>query len=295
MLALEGLSVGDAFGDQFFVDPHLAHAWIRSRRLPAAPWRYTDDTEMSVAIVAVLAEHGHIEQRALSRCFAERYDPSRGYGPAMHRVMRSIAAGEDWPEVASRAFDGQGSFGNGGAMRAAPVGAYFADDLGAVASEAARSAEVTHAHSEGVAGAVAVAVATALAHRAGAANEHPSCDALLDSIISWLPASEVRWGLRRARDLAPTVPMDLAAETLGNGSRLSAPDTVPFSIWCAVTHLDNFTEALWAAVGVLGDRDTICAIVGGIVAAKVGTRGIPDEWVRRREALPQVAGDLRPD
>lgn len=52
--------------------------------------------------------------------------------------------------------------GNGGAMRAAPVGAYFADDLDKVLCHARASAEVTHGHIEGIAGAMAVAVAAAL-------------------------------------------------------------------------------------------------------------------------------------
>jgi hypothetical protein len=51
--------------------------------------------------------------------------------------------------------------GNGGAMRAAPVGAFFADDLAALVEHADRSAAVTHAHAEGRAGAVAVAAAAA--------------------------------------------------------------------------------------------------------------------------------------
>ncbi len=52
--------------------------------------------------------------------------------------------------------------GNGAAMRVAPIGAYFADDLDKVLYYAQASAEVTHAHIEGIVGAMAVAVASAL-------------------------------------------------------------------------------------------------------------------------------------
>ena len=61
-----------------------------------------------------------------------------------------------------RLFGGEGSFGNGAAMRVAPLGAYFADELDAVVEQASFSAEVTHSHPEGIAGAIAVAVAAAL-------------------------------------------------------------------------------------------------------------------------------------
>ena len=50
-------------------------------------------------------------------------------------------------------------------MRVAPLGAYFADDLEMVRAQAVLAAEVTHAHPEGIAGAVAVALAAAWACR----------------------------------------------------------------------------------------------------------------------------------
>ncbi|WP_210408401.1 ADP-ribosylglycohydrolase family protein, partial [Allokutzneria sp. NRRL B-24872] len=76
-------------------------------------------------------------------------------------TLRRIREGEPWRTVAGEAFGGQGSRGNGAAMRVAPLGAHFADDPARAAMEAALSAEVTHPHPEGVAGAVAVALAAA--------------------------------------------------------------------------------------------------------------------------------------
>ena len=52
--SLEGLSVGDAFGDRFFVNPDVVEGLIEARALPAAPWAFTDDTLMALSIVAVL-------------------------------------------------------------------------------------------------------------------------------------------------------------------------------------------------------------------------------------------------
>ena len=58
---------------------------------------------------------------------------------------------------------------------------------------------------------------------------------------------------------------------------------MPFSLWCATRHLNDFSEALWETVSGLGDLDTTCAIVGGIVAA-AGTL-IPPAWLAAREPL----------
>jgi ADP-ribosylglycohydrolase len=67
---------------------------------------------------------------------------------------------------------------------------------------------------------------------------------------------------------------------------VAGPDTVPFALWCAAQHLDDYEAALWLTVSGLGDRDTTCAIVGGIVALFTGTDGIPAEWRHAREPLP---------
>jgi ADP-ribosylglycohydrolase len=284
-LSLEGLSIGDAFGERFFVHPDVVANLIVMRALPAPPWRYTDDTEMALSIVATLRQHGEIEQDALARSFAERYDPSRGYGPAMHGLLQRVDGGEPWQAVAPSLFAGQGSYGNGAAMRIAPLGAYFADDIDLVVAQARRSAEVTHAHPEAIAGAIAVAVAAAWAWRIGQ-GAAPSFTTLIDLVLPYVPESEVHSRLRRARDISPGAPPQTAGAMLGNGSAISAQDTVPFTLWCAASHLNHYEAALWATASALGDVDTNCAIVGGIVAAAVGEENIPIEWRQSRESLP---------
>lgn len=96
----------------------------------------------------------------------------------------------------------------------------------------------------------------------------------------------MREKIRHARNLAPGSSVLLAVRALGNGTGISAQDTVPFTLWCAAQHLDNFEAALWLTISGLGDRDTTCAIVGGIVAGCTGTEGIPAAWLAARESLP---------
>ncbi|MBI5502098.1 MAG: ADP-ribosylglycohydrolase family protein [Deltaproteobacteria bacterium] len=84
---------------------------------------------------------------------------------------------------------------------------------------------------------------------------------------------------------AETVP-GKAAEILGSGEDVSAQDTVPYCLWNVATCPDSYEEAMWRTVSGLGDRDTTCAIVGGIVALRVGERGVPTAWVRAGEQLP---------
>ncbi len=279
--SLRGLSIGDAFGERFFVHPDAVEELIARRVVATGPWRFTDDTQMALSVFETLRRCGTVDQDALAHSFARRYDASRGYGPAMHGLLARIDSGEPWRVVARSLFGGSGSYGNGSAMRVVPLGAYFADDLDAVVREAEHSAMVTHAHPEAVAGAIAVAVGAAIATR----GLDDSGD-FLNQVAAHVPESAVRTGLRRAVHLLPALSPPDAATLLGNGSHVSCPDTVPFALWCAAHHLDDFAKALWATVAGLGDRDTTCAIVGGIVACSAPLSTIPASWQEATEPLP---------
>ncbi|RAY10782.1 ADP-ribosylglycohydrolase family protein [Actinomadura craniellae] len=283
-VSLQGLALGDALGSQFFVpaNRHLPAA----RELPPAPWSWTDDTEMACVIVTELAAgDGLIDQDRLIAGFAGRYDFDRGYGPSTNRFLRRVRDGEDWRLLLGELFDGQGSWGNGAAMRVAPLGAYHAGDPEQAARQAALSATVTHTHPEAVAGAIAVAVAACLV-AAGETSPGP----LLDTVLRHVPPGRVRDGIRRARGLLPLRDPEAAARELGNGRDVSAHGTVPFTLWAAATRLRDFPEAVWAAVRAGGDVDTTCAIVAGVVAARLGFHDLPLTWIRAAEPLPPWAG-----
>jgi ADP-ribosylglycohydrolase len=286
-LALEGLSVADAFGEQLLHAGPATRQLALGERTVALPgrtrkWMWTDDTAMAVSIVETLAVHDGIDIDDLARRYAKRYiaEPARGYGRGAHHVLSEIAQGVPWDVAAKSVFDGQGSCGNGGGMRASPIGAYFCTDLAAVVEHATRSAAPTHAHPDGIAGAVAIAVAAA---RAFDGERDPR--ALLEAVVAHTPKGPTCDGVRRAIAMLRAEPITVAAE-LGNGSRVLAADTIPFAIWCAATNLGDYANALWSCASVGGDIDTTCAMAGGIIAGAVGLAGIPADWRAAREPLP---------
>lgn len=273
--SLAGLSVGDAFGDQFFLH---ANRHLTAADVPSPPWEWSDDTEMACSVVACLRRHGRVDQDALAASFAARMDTGRRYGAGALELLERIRDGHPWRAATAESFGGNGSFGNGAAMRVAPLGAFFAGDPARAAAEAALQAEITHAHAEGVAGAVAVAVAASLA--AAGAAENP-----IEAALDHVPGTYVRRGLQRARGLRKATP-EQAARALGNGSRITAQDTVPFALWASTRHLDDYPSGIRACVTAGGDMDTTAAIVGGIIAARTGIDGIPPAWLEHREPLP---------
>lgn len=286
LLSLEGLSLGDSFGQTFFVPEKQALQLINSRILSAPLWHYTDDTVMAISVVETLNKFGYIDQDYLAKAFSQRYidDPNRAYGATARKIFRQISQGVSWQKASSNAFGGMGSMGNGGAMRSAPIGAYFFDDYQKAAKEAKASSEVTHSHLEGQAGAISVAVAAAYCARNEKRIYKNQID-LLEIVLKMTPDSQTRSRLKRAKNIDFETNLESVINLLGNGRELCSYDTVPIALWFVAHNPNNFKEAIWKAVTALGDRDTICAIVGSIVALAVGTERLPQTWLNHREKL----------
>jgi len=144
--ALLGTFVGDALGMPYEgrpaagIPPGLEMMDARLGR-----GTYTDDTQMMIALAESLLRCERVDPDDLARTFLARYDPRRGYGAGTIQVFEQWQRGEPVALAARCVFDGAGSFGNGAAMRVAPVAVRFAGDDSMLAAQAAASARVTHA------------------------------------------------------------------------------------------------------------------------------------------------------
>lgn len=286
---LEGLSVGDAFGE---VHSYRSDNVRRCVELgvSAGPWWWTDDTAMAIGLMECLVRLGAVDETQLASVFAANFkrEPDRGYGRMARMVLQAIAAGEDWQAASSRAFDG-GSMGNGAAMRVGPLGAWFADDLERVAMEARLSARVTHWHPEGIAGAVAVGIAVASAWQTRDLPADEARKSISEEVLKYCPEGATRSMIGSACGYDPSTNPLEAGRALGNGALVTAPDTVPFVIWSALRSLDDYREAMIATVEADGDCDTNAAMVGSIISARLGLGCIPEDWREAREPLPVIA------
>ncbi|WP_369016095.1 ADP-ribosylglycohydrolase family protein [Armatimonas sp.] len=128
--------------------------------------RYSDDTQMAIGIAQALVDDGEIIPEHLARHFAKNFQPWRGYGPGAYGVLDALKQGRPWDEPARQVFGGQGSYGNGAAMRVGPLGAFYWDaDVEVICEQARLSSLPTHTHKHGIEGAVVVALAVAGALR----------------------------------------------------------------------------------------------------------------------------------
>ena len=138
---------------------------------------------MAIAVTNVLANHGEILEEPLCQAFVTDYDPARGYGLGARRVLNAMESGGDYRAVAARHFPG-GSYGNGAAMRVAPVGIYFRNRPEMVHEQARLSALPTHVHPLGIEGAQLIASAVALASNTVEFNRSAFFDPLLEQCQS---------------------------------------------------------------------------------------------------------------
>lgn len=279
--SLKGVSIGDAFGESFFGERAQILTHISERTLPDTTWDFTDDTIMAIAVFEQLEKNSSINQDEFIQALSKKHnlDPYRGYGATVRTILRDVDQGKDWKNVSRAVFDGMGSMGNGAAMRVSPIGAYFFDDLDQTRALAIQSAEVTHSNIEGITGAIAVAVAAGLATRMKIENKTFSPEEFILKILEYLPDSDTKAKINKSLSIPLSYHIQTIRSILGNGEKILATDTVPFAIWCAAHHLNNFENALWKGVSILGDRDTIGAIIGGVTIMSSDDEHIPERWL----------------
>jgi poly(ADP-ribose) glycohydrolase ARH3 len=233
---------------------------------------YTDDTQMMIGVAETLAEHGRIVEEALCRSFADNYQPQRGYGQGARRVLEAMLEGGDWRELARSQFPG-GSLGNGAAMRVAPVGLLFCDDLDRVQEEARLSALPTHVHPLGIEGAELLALAVALAVRQPLFERKTFFGELRRRSLS----EEFRWALSAAARLKPGQTVSF----LGNS--LEAHRSVVTAIACFALAPTSYEEAVGRAIGLGNDTDTLAAMAGALSGASLGVAAIPRRLIEQLE------------
>lgn len=282
-----GLALGDAFGAQFeglsgeTMRRRFASQPELLRHRPPNGLFYTDDTQMAIGVAETLIACGAIEPEELARRFARNYEPHRGYGRGARLVLEMMIDGGDHQNLAATLFPG-GSYGNGAAMRVAPIGLAFCDGLDAVWEQAAASALPTHVHPLGIEGAQVLATAVALAVRSDVFDR----SAFFAAISQRCKFAEYAGPLRRAARIKD--PGDL--ELFGNG--IEAASSVVTAIACFGLTPDSFVDTLTNAVRLGGDTDTIAAMAGAVSGAYLGVGALPQEFLNELENGRQGRGYL---
>ena len=87
-----------------------------------------------------------------------------------------------------------------------------------------------------MAGAIAVAVAAAMAWQLRDTSLTYDARKFFEEILRLTPESKTRRGILLASQTPAEIAVQHVAKALGNGSLVTAPDTVPFCVWMAAQH-----------------------------------------------------------
>lgn len=284
-----GTAVGDAMG--------LACEGLSRRRqlkmfpvltghklLPAGKGLCSDDTEHTCMLAQSLIGVAGLDTGDAARQFAT------GFGWRLRFWLLGMPAGigfatlraivKLWIGIPPR-LSGVFSAGNGPAMRAALIGVCHGDDPPRMLALARAATRITHTDPRAEHGALAVALAAHLA-AAGAeitpadyarhlrqllGNEGGELSGLVDNVARSVSQRE------SAADYT-------SRNGCANGISGYMLHTVPAALHVWLAHQRDYRGAITATVRLGGDSDTVAAIVGAIIGARVGKEGIPVEWLR---------------
>ncbi|XP_064162675.1 ADP-ribosylhydrolase ARH3 [Anguilla rostrata] len=277
--------------------------------------QYSDDTAMTRCVVQSLLTRGGFDQQDMAHRFAEEYrrSPGRGYGSGVIQVLRKLASPQlsDVFQPARAQFGGRGSFGNGGAMRAAPFALAFRN-IADVKRYAGLGAMLTHSCSLGYNGAVLQALAVHYALQGALAVPQAFINKLISEMEAVESEDQARSDARalnepelpfcarlhRVKELMEqsSVSVEEVISELGNG--IAALHSVPTAIFCALHCLEpraglpeqygGLERTLAYCLALGGDTDTIACMAGAIAGAHYGADAIPPSWQRCCEGAEEA-------
>lgn len=286
-----GTAVGDAMGlaceglsrqRQRKVFPELDGYKL----LPGGKSLCSDDTEHTCMLAQSLIETaGWRDADDMARKFASNFGwrlrfwllglPA-GIGLATLRAILKL-----WIGFPAR-WSGVYSAGNGPAMRVALIGVCYGDDPPRMRTLVRAATRITHTDPKAEHGALAVALAAHLSASAEgrieprqfrdqlfamAGAEAPELMKLVDEVIARVSSGEP------ASDYAARIGCK-------NGVTGYIYHTVPVALHVWLRHHSDYRNAVLETVRLGGDTDTVAAVVGALVGARVGKDGIPAEWLR---------------
>ena len=118
---------------------------------------------MTKNVAKCLIDKPPVDFAHLAKLFVREYskDSRRGYGANVVDVFHKLRGSkfDDVYKPAREQFSGSGSYGNGGAMRIAPVSLFFHKDYEAMLDAAKNVTELTHTNRLGVHGALLQCIA----------------------------------------------------------------------------------------------------------------------------------------
>ncbi|MFC1849008.1 ADP-ribosylglycohydrolase family protein [candidate division CSSED10-310 bacterium] len=298
-----GTAVGDSIGL-----PAEGMSRQRIKRFYHGEWRQrlvlkwgmvSDDTEHTIFVAQSLLAYSHSPPLFVKRL-----------AWCLRFWLLALPAGTGWATLRaifklwigiSPLKSGVYSAGNGPAMRAAPIGAFFASEPEQLENFIRLSTQLTHKDPRAFIGAYTIAVLSAWIIR-----EDPQKRPCPEELLTLLAVSgaDEEW-LAVVDTLSAAIRQDLTvadyAASLGLSEGVSGYiyHTVPMVIYAWYQHFGDFEKTIKAVLDCGGDTDSTAAIAGALAGAVGGEKSIPEAWLsgirdwpRGKKVLQRIADRL---
>jgi poly(ADP-ribose) glycohydrolase ARH3 len=276
---------------------------------------YTDDTSMIISVAKSLVENGKVDPKDMAKKFVSEYfthpnpGPKLGYGVHVIHVFHALR-NTDFKDVflpASKQFLGAGSYGNGAAMRIAPIALFgYHETDESLKNAVEQCSKVTHTHPEGYNGAILQCFAVHAALKADPSRDLDPVD-FLTQLKNRMKKIETKRNdapycesLNKIKDIYLKNKEDISASEIAKylGNEISALRSVPTAVYSFLRGMkpipdfecsNPFVRTIYFAISVGGDTDTIASMAASIAGAYYGVEIIPGELQRCCEGADQVS------
>jgi len=303
-----GLAVGDALG---YPMEFMSLAQIKKKygndgltelspvAVPGVGALYSDDTQMSVAIADALIEIagqdydiGSIMNNIKREFIKWMNSPENNRAPGMTCMAgcRAMMMGKHWSKSGN-----PDSKGCGAAMRSAPIGLVYHDDLEKLGETAYAASICTHAHPDGIASGIATAYLTQMALH----NYNP--ELYTKSLIKFTKKMEEKYGFNsrgfreKMLEIEELEGKDIEKDISTLGQGFVGDEAVAIALYCFLKSPDDFRKTVIMAANHDGDTDSTACIAGAISGAYNGIEAIPGDWIlnlEKHEELENLAHKL---
>jgi ADP-ribosylglycohydrolase len=296
---LIGQCLGDALGMpaegansrtcRRYLDEEVSR-WFKGQEPPAG-WtgQYTDDSQLARELLESLVVKSGFDPEDYSFRIAAIFDESRivGQGLATAVAAQRLSSGIHWKQAG----EPSPSAGNGTAMRVAPIGLYYWNDLEQLSETAHLQGWITHQDCRCSAGSVAIASTISFLLSRQTFNTADCVDFIATAARPY--HTEFAELLRQLKEWIKFPPEE-AIEYIGPAGRALdfredgwpgiSPFVVPSVLWSLyafLRHPDDYWRAIHVAIGAGGDVDTTAAMTGAVSGAWVGLEELPSHLTGR--------------
>src|SRR5438067_6452497 len=241
----------------------------------------TDDIDLTLVLLRSIVSRKRLDvddvAQGLLKWFAGK---PKDIGNVTRSALENLRAGEPPSQSGALAWEDSGrkSAGNGSVMCCAPIALLHVRNLEGLTDDATAASRITHYDPRCVAGCIGVTTAIAWLVRGGKdADEAVERAASAAGAVS----DDVRMAIERG---ASRRPADLRVDGEDRGYVLHTVE-LAFS---ALASAGSVEEGLIAVVSRGGDTDTNGCVAGALLGAKFGKSAVPDRWVARCKAAPEL-------